>query len=361
MDLMQAFRDLLVLRLSPGEGLSLVDRSSSEASRLTELGASRGLLDLNSMFKTVLDGIQAISASDTPRFAAEELVIRLCLIRKSQDLDTLFKRLKGLEERLGAAGATSPLAPAAASPAPSPKAELPAPTAAPMAPSPRVEPIPPQAEEAVPPPTDMPPWAEAAAPAPQPAPPSLPPAPEAPTPAVVAPAASILDEISVELDDIDEGLDAGSAELAPEALEEVAEPVRELPSFAALEEIAEDLNFLNWVFDRQPSLAGLLSNATLTFDAGAKTLTVVHPKGQQEYYPAKPLTELLTAYRDDSWTLGLEDGAEAGQTKGSVQARLKAQAVRKRQERVQRVKDSALLAALVGSLEGAKVEIQIND
>ena len=170
---------------------------------------------------------------------------------------------------------------------------------------------------------------------------------------------SVLDEISVELEDIDEAVEAGSAEIAPEPLAEEP-PARELPSFAALEEDAPDLAFLNWVYDREPSLAGGLSNAALTFDDEARTLTVTVPKAQKEYYQPKAITAALQAYRDEAWKLNLAEGTESGQVAGSVQARLAAQAVRKRQERLQRVKESPLLAALLGTLEGgAKVEIQI--
>ncbi|MBM4371514.1 MAG: DNA polymerase III subunit gamma/tau, partial [Deltaproteobacteria bacterium] len=98
LELLQSVRDMVVLALTGDE--ALVDRSREEIAALRSLSAGHGAQDLDEYFRVLLEGTDQLRRSEHPALVAEEVVIRLCNLRRSVDVSELVGRLEALEKRL---------------------------------------------------------------------------------------------------------------------------------------------------------------------------------------------------------------------------------------------------------------------
>ena len=167
-DLLDRFRDLIVLAAVPGAGQTgLLDMPADRLDRMTEQAGRFGQAELTRAAEIISEGLIQMRGATSPRLLLELMCAQILLPAASSGEKALLVRLERLERRLeggqpgpsGAAGAAAgprpPGAPAAASPGlPGPGAS-PAPAASPALPPqpPRPRPLrrPPPAAPARPP------------------------------------------------------------------------------------------------------------------------------------------------------------------------------------------------------------------
>jgi DNA polymerase III subunit gamma/tau len=156
-DLLDRFRDLIVLAAVPGAGQSgLLDLPADRLDRMTEQASRFGQAELTRAAEIVSEGLIQMRGTTSPRLLLELMCAQILLPAASSGEHALLARLERLERRLGgttgeASSGVTPAGPAA-------PASRPAPAAAPA-----TRPAP-TAESAVPPAGSAPSPAEPAAP-----------------------------------------------------------------------------------------------------------------------------------------------------------------------------------------------------
>ncbi|MGP7996701.1 MAG: DNA polymerase III subunit gamma and tau [Streptosporangiaceae bacterium] len=182
-DLLDRFRDLIVLAAVPGAGQTgLLDLPADRLDRMTEQAGRFGQAELTRAAEIVSEGLIQMRGTTSPRLLLELTCAQILLPAASSGEKALLARLERLERRLEGAGpgdapapatpATTPATPAPASPPPAPAIPAPGGPAVPTGTAPAT----PAASESRPP--SPPP--ERARPAAGPAPRSAEPAPSAP-------------------------------------------------------------------------------------------------------------------------------------------------------------------------------------
>ena len=123
-DLVEHFRNLLVVRLAPGDGTGqsaalqtfagggqLLDLPDQEMVDLAEQARPISIDTLLDYFDFMAAGEEEIARSTTPRFALESALIRLAGLPKTLPVTEWIERLERLEAKASSGGRTESLAP----------------------------------------------------------------------------------------------------------------------------------------------------------------------------------------------------------------------------------------------------------
>ncbi len=106
LELVQSVRDMIVLSLTGGDA-DLVERTTDEIEQLSAMATNQSAHDLDEYFRILLEGTEQIRQSELPHFVAEEIVLRLCNLRRTADIGALVGRLEALEKRLREGGGST--------------------------------------------------------------------------------------------------------------------------------------------------------------------------------------------------------------------------------------------------------------
>ncbi len=139
-DLLDRFRDLIVLAAVPGAGQTgLLDMPADRLDRMTEQAGRFGQAELTRAAEIISEGLIQMRGATSPRLLLELMCAQILLPGAASGEKALLVRLERLERRLEGAPATSSDSPVAAGPAapstPSASSAPPAPSAATSAPA----------------------------------------------------------------------------------------------------------------------------------------------------------------------------------------------------------------------------------
>jgi DNA polymerase-3 subunit gamma/tau len=136
-DLLQRFRDLLLLRVAPEQAThGLVDAPEDQLRAMIAQAESLGVGTLTRFAEITHSGLAEMRGATAPRLLLELLCARMLLPAAAEGDSAVLQRLERLERRLTIA----PAPPAPAPPAPAPAPAPPAPAPAPPAPAPQSAP-----------------------------------------------------------------------------------------------------------------------------------------------------------------------------------------------------------------------------
>jgi DNA polymerase-3 subunit gamma/tau len=187
-DLLDRFRDLIVLAAVPGAGQTgLLDMPADRLDRMTEQAARFGQAELTRAAEIISEGLIQMRGATSPRLLLELMCAQILLPGAASGEKALLVRLERLERRLEGASVTPSVSPAASAPAaPSDAAATSTPATPPRAPAASATPAAPAAS-ASPPKTAAPSAPSAAKAEPQAAQRADRPAPSRPTPPASSP------------------------------------------------------------------------------------------------------------------------------------------------------------------------------
>ena len=157
-DLLDRFRDLIVLAAVPGAGQTgLLDMPADRLDRMTEQAGRFGQAELTRAAEIISEGLIQMRGATSPRLLLELMCAQILLPGAASGEKALLVRLERLERRLEGATVTPPVSPAASAPA------APSASSSPSAPSASSAP-PATSPPATPPRTSAPPAASASRP-----------------------------------------------------------------------------------------------------------------------------------------------------------------------------------------------------
>ena len=137
-DLMQLFRDLVVLRVAPGAS-NLVECNDDELQQLRDLSEATDPVRLRRMFRTLVTEQEELGWAPHPFAVFEMTLVRLASLPEGVEVAALVSKLEALEKQLGSGsiqggrGSVAAIRPAATRPPPrpAPEPEKPRPAAVP--------------------------------------------------------------------------------------------------------------------------------------------------------------------------------------------------------------------------------------
>jgi len=117
-DLLDRFRDLIVLAAVPGAGQTgLLDMPADRLDRMTEQAARFGQAELTRAAEIISEGLIQMRGATSPRLLLELMCAQILLPGAASGEKALLVRLERLERRLEGASVTPPVSPAASVPA----------------------------------------------------------------------------------------------------------------------------------------------------------------------------------------------------------------------------------------------------
>lgn len=102
LDLLEHLRSLLVVKLTPTAG-NILGLSPEAVRELAERGTTLEIPHIELALHFLMDAEGAMRRASHPRYVLEMALVRMAEARKLQSIESLVKRLEGLESRLGIA------------------------------------------------------------------------------------------------------------------------------------------------------------------------------------------------------------------------------------------------------------------
>jgi DNA polymerase-3 subunit gamma/tau len=117
-DLLDRFRDLIVLAAVPGAGQTgLLDMPADRLDRMTEQAGRFGQAELTRAAEIISEGLIQMRGATSPRLLLELMCAQILLPGAASGEKALLVRLERLERRLEGASVTPSVSPAASAPA----------------------------------------------------------------------------------------------------------------------------------------------------------------------------------------------------------------------------------------------------